>query len=143
MMMAGGTYIGALLGWRMSHLYTLYLDRNGQKAGLTGDTCLFFSMQSQNFSFSAPPLHALSLAGKHGGAELPQEQKQKLSDFFKDFEPSWQHFCSILSFKPSNRVNLCSLWEHKGLHTQRGGLLEAVFGDSYQEGPALFSYSSF
>ena len=143
MMMAGGTYIGALLGWRMSHLYTLYLDRNGQKAGLTGDTCLFFSMQSQNFSFSAPPLHALSLAGKHGGAELPQEQKQKLSDFFKDFEPAWQHFCSILYL---NQVT-GPIYVHCG-NTEACTPREEVcwrlsLETSYQEGPSLFSYSSF
>ena len=134
----GGTYIGAPLSWRMAHLHTLYLDRNGQKAGLTWDS----RQLGLSLSLHAVPEFLLlhntppcTLSNRETWwYRVPQRAKAEAVWLFKGFEPAWQHFCSILSIKPSNRANLCSLWEHRGLHTWRGGLLEAAFGDQLPGG---------
>ena len=96
------------------------------------EASFFLSMQSQNFSCTIP-LHALSRAGKLGGAELPREQKQKLSDFLKVLN---QHdnisapFCQLNQVTGPTYVH-CG---NTGLHTRRGGLLEAAFGDQLPGG---------
>lgn len=146
-MMAGGTYIGALLGWRMAHLHTLYLDRNGQKAGLTWDT----RQLGLSLSLHAVPefllLHntppcALS-SRETWWYRAPREQKQKLSDCLK-----------VLNQHGNISAQLCQLNQVTGPACVHCGNTEVCtpreeahwklpLETSYQEGSLLLSYSSF